>query len=51
MERPKEALISITWLEEGEHTTTSTFDETSIEQAIDLLSLMAGLISEEDLKP
>ena len=51
MKRPKIATIKIQWLDKNEEWQFAEFDQTTLEEAEELISLMNGNITEEDLKP
>jgi len=51
MKRPKIVDIKINWIDPEGMEHNLSFSEVSIEEAHELLSLMIGEITEEDLKP
>lgn len=51
MERPHIAKVSIQWIDHRGEEHHLFFSENSLEEAHEILSLMIGEITEEDLKP
>lgn len=51
MERPKLCTIQINWIDEKGEEYYNDYNESSLEEAADLIGLMIGTITEEDLKP
>lgn len=51
MERPKIATVTVKWIDEYGHEHIRSFSETTLEEAEELLGLMTGNITENDLLP
>lgn len=51
MDRPKTCTIQINWIDENGDEHNHKYNESNLEQVYDLIGLMIGEITEEDLKP
>lgn len=51
MKKPDFVNIDINWIDENGEEQNAKFDQTDLDQAVDLINLMSGNITEDDLKP